>query len=126
MSARYDVIFPREIFLVACGSQLKWVLIRGEPLHSYEKSGYLIDVARFVLLSLVAVPFAGWVSTYCYSYYMRINNCVDAIKQGSDSLAHSSTHFLKPVFFFFLWEKTLSWLSFLKGSRLTGKWHLTE
>lgn len=46
----------------------------------------VLEGGRFVLMALVSVPFAAWVSTYCYSYVSRVEISAETLKAGSASL----------------------------------------
>ena len=54
------------------------------------EGGRVLDTGRFLLLSLVTVPFAGWVSSYSYAYLTRETLCRRTIEAGSRSLGADS------------------------------------
>ena len=57
---------------------------------THNPNNRILDAGRFILLSLITVPFAVWISSYSHAYLTRTSIVQDTIESGSRSLGNYS------------------------------------
>ena len=55
----------------------------------HQRATSIIDVARFLIGSVITLPFAGWVSLYVHGYLHRVDNCLSVLTKAEPSFDSS-------------------------------------
>ena len=54
------------------------------------KRATIVDIARFLIGSVITIPLAGWVGNYTYDYIYRVDNCVKQLLEHEVSFTQKN------------------------------------